>query len=101
MNDQLQSFLRTILQFGAGFLIKKGVGDSATWEIVIGGLISAVGLFLSWRNANQKITLKAAVSGDIALDHPTVTAIVPEPEPVARANEAPMVSPVTNKPPTP
>lgn len=101
MNDQLQSFLRTVLQFGAGFLIKKGVGDSATWEIVIGGIISAAGLFLSWRNAQQKTTLKEAVAGDIPLDHPDVKAIVAIPAPVAKADETPMVSPVTNKPPTP
>lgn len=101
MSDQLQSLLRTALQFGAGFLIKKGVGDSATWEVIIGAIISAAGLFLSWRNAQQKTTLKEAVAGDIALDHPDVKAIVPEPQPVAKLNEAPMVSPVTNKPPTP
>lgn len=80
--DQLQSFLRTLLQFGAGFLIKKGFGDSATWEIIIGGISSAVGLYLSWLSAKQKTTLRDAVSGDVALDHPAVLKLVPEPAPV-------------------
>jgi len=50
MNNQLQSFLRSILKLGGLYLAGKGFGDEAGWEIIAGAIVTFVGFALSWFN---------------------------------------------------
>lgn len=44
MTDQLASAIRSVLKLIGGALITKGYTDSSTLEIVIAGVIAAVGI---------------------------------------------------------
>lgn len=44
MNDSTLSLLRAVLKLGAGYAIAKGVTDDKTAEILIGGVVGAVGV---------------------------------------------------------
>src|SRR5207237_1424440 len=48
MNDQLASLIRTLLKYGAGILVTKGITDSSTAEIIISGLVALLGVLWSW-----------------------------------------------------
>lgn len=45
--DQAISLFRSILKLVGALAIAKGFGDSAAWEIIVGGLSTLIGLFLS------------------------------------------------------
>ncbi len=44
MNEQLASAIRSVLKLVGGALITKGYTDSSTLEVVIAGVIAAVGI---------------------------------------------------------
>ena len=48
MNDQLQSAIRSVLKVAGGWFVAKGVTDNSTVEIVIAGVIAAIGIGWSW-----------------------------------------------------
>ena len=47
MNEQTQSFLRTVLKIGGAVAIQKGYTDSANAEIIIGGIVALIGVVWS------------------------------------------------------
>lgn len=106
MNDQLQSLLRTVMQIAAGVLVTKGIGSSTAYETIIAGLLTAIGLFLSYRNSKQKTglkedkaILKAAMIGNLPEEHPAVVSILAEPAKKSDPEIPPSMPPKTN--PTP
>ncbi len=48
MNEQVNSAIRSVLKLVGGGLITKGYADNSTLEIVIAGVIAAVGIGWSW-----------------------------------------------------
>lgn len=84
------SLLRKLLVALGAWLASRGLpgiddklaGDAAGALLILGSA------GWGWWNARQKRTLKDAVSGDIPIDHPKVTAIVPEPAPQTTAQQA-------------
>ena len=47
MNDQLQSLLRSILKFGGGWFVAKGMTDNSTAELVAAVLAALAGFVWS------------------------------------------------------
>jgi hypothetical protein len=43
-NDQINSAIRSVLKVAGGWLVAKGFTDNSTVEIVIAGIIAAVGI---------------------------------------------------------
>jgi len=57
MNDQIASAIRSVLKVIGGMLVTKGITDNSTVEIVIAGIIAAVGIGWSyWHHAATKAT---------------------------------------------
>jgi len=48
MTDQIASAIRSVLKVIGGALVTKGITDNSTIEIVIAGIIAAVGIGWSW-----------------------------------------------------
>lgn len=44
MKDSTQTLLRSVLKLGAGYLASKGVGDQSAWELIVSGIIAAIGI---------------------------------------------------------
>lgn len=79
--DQISSFIRTILKMVGAWVASKGIADSATIEIIVGGITALAGVVWSWWSARQKNTLREAVEGTVPIDSVQVTNIVPLPAP--------------------
>lgn len=47
MNDQILSAIRSLCKYGAGILTAKGYTDNSTAEIVISGVLAAIGIVWS------------------------------------------------------
>ncbi len=58
INDQLLSAIRSVLKFAGGALVARGVTDNSTTEIIIAGIMAAVGVAWSWAHhkAATKVT---------------------------------------------
>ena len=56
VNEQLLSAIRSVLKFAGGALVTKGVTDNSTIEVIIAGIMAAVGIAWSW--AHHKETAK-------------------------------------------
>ena len=63
MNDQLLSAVRSVLKFAGGALVAKGFTDNSTIEIVIAGVMAAVGIAWSAMH-HSEVTAKLAVIND-------------------------------------
>jgi hypothetical protein len=48
MTEQISSAIRSVLKVIGGALVAKGVTDNSTIEIVIAGIIAAIGIGWSW-----------------------------------------------------
>jgi hypothetical protein len=48
MSEQITSAIRSVLKVFGGMLVAKGVTDNSTLEIVIAGIVSAIGIGWSW-----------------------------------------------------
>jgi len=48
MTEQIQSAIRSVLKVIGGALVTKGITDNSTIEIVIAGIIAAVGIGWSY-----------------------------------------------------
>ncbi len=48
INDQISSAIRSLLKFAGGVLVTKGVTDNSTIEIVIAGIMAAIGIGWSY-----------------------------------------------------
>lgn len=46
--DQILSIGRSVLKLAAGALAAKGIGDGATWDLIIAGILAAGGLGWSY-----------------------------------------------------
>ena len=57
MNDTNQTLIRSVLKIGAGYLIAKGVTSEQTTEIIIAGILAAVGVV--WGIVNRRPQLPA------------------------------------------
>ncbi len=57
MNEQILSAIRSLLKFAGGALVTKGVTDNSTIEIVIAGVMAAVGI--AWSAMHHKAAAKA------------------------------------------
>lgn len=51
-DDQTISVIRGILKIASGMLIARGVGDSALWEAITGGVIAIATLW--WGYSHKK-----------------------------------------------
>jgi len=49
MTNQIASAIRSVLKVIGGALVAKGYTDDSTLEIVIAGIIAAVGIGWSWK----------------------------------------------------
>ena len=58
MNDQVASAIRSVLKVIGGALVTKGITDSSTIEVVIAGIVAAIGIGWSW--AHHKATPPAS-----------------------------------------
>ncbi len=56
MSEQLSSAIRSVLKLIGGALITKGYTDSSTLEVVIAGVIAAVGI--GWSVMHHKAAVK-------------------------------------------
>jgi len=48
MSEQVSSAIRSVLKVIGGALVTKGITDNSTLEVVIAGIIAAVGIGWSW-----------------------------------------------------
>ncbi len=53
MNEQLSSAVRSLLKFAGGALVAKGATDNSTIEIVIAGIMAAIGIAWSWMHHKE------------------------------------------------
>ena len=44
MNATTQTFLRSILKIGGGYVVAKGVADEGTMEVISGGAVALIGV---------------------------------------------------------
>ena len=56
MSDQVSSAIRSVLKVIGGALVAKGYTDNSTLEIVIAGVVAAVGIGWSWWTHANKPT---------------------------------------------
>lgn len=50
--DQILSIARSVLKLAAGVFAAKGIGDGATWDLIIAGILAAGGL--GWSHFDHK-----------------------------------------------
>ncbi len=56
---QINSAIRSVLKVGGGWLIARGITDNSHVEIVIAGVIAAVGVVWSWMHHSAACNAKA------------------------------------------
>jgi len=54
LSDHVLGLTRHILTIAGGYLVSKGVTDEATMTMIVGGLVSLVGVVWSWRSKTVK-----------------------------------------------
>ena len=58
MNDTVMTLIRAVLKVGGGFLLAKGLTDSAGVEAIIGGAMAAIGVIAGWLSARKTTPAK-------------------------------------------
>ncbi len=71
--------LRHLLTFVAGWMVTKGITDAATANIIIGGIIAAVGVFWSWHSKHLAQTKLETTAATAAITGKVPEAAQPKP----------------------